>query len=395
MEDKSTLLDLDPDASAIQQGQQSPAVQLVHENDCSTTTSSDLQQPVGPRILVRTAAGWTARPGRQTRVDAAGRWIVRDGLGLVCLCLAWLVMLYAELITLCVILAPAPSATFRLLGGICFHILMGLALTAHLRAAFSDPGAVPLGSANHENLLRLGPMPDGRDRVVYRCARCDCVKPDRTHHCSVCGRCIRRMDHHCPWINNCVGLRNQKFFVLFTAYISLVSWFTVYLCLHYFAICLRSEWDACSGGPSPAMSTMLLLILIVLSLLFGIFTAVMAGSQISAILTNTTGIERIKGEQRTAQGLSCSDRLARVFGQPASWRWLSPLHRPHLRAEDDELLSPANDGFEKPSLDSVSPDLPVSRLTSLVALDQFALAKPDSSPPPPPPPTDFGPTCRR
>lgn len=29
------------------------------------------------------------------------------------------------------------------------------------------------------------------------------------------GRCVLKMDHHCPWINNCVGHHNHKYFVSF------------------------------------------------------------------------------------------------------------------------------------------------------------------------------------
>jgi hypothetical protein len=37
------------------------------------------------------------------------------------------------------------------------------------------------------------------------CDRCQTVKPLRSHHCSVCRGCVLGMDHHCPWLNNCVG----------------------------------------------------------------------------------------------------------------------------------------------------------------------------------------------
>ena len=52
-----------------------------------------------------------------------------------------------------------------------------------------------------------------------RCDKCNEIKPARTHHCSACGCCVFHMDHHCPWINNCVGMENLRYFLLFLLYL--------------------------------------------------------------------------------------------------------------------------------------------------------------------------------
>lgn len=46
------------------------------------------------------------------------------------------------------------------------------------------------------------------DLMNKKCKKCNSIKPPASHHCSICGRCIARMDHHCPWVNNCVGYYN-------------------------------------------------------------------------------------------------------------------------------------------------------------------------------------------
>jgi len=51
------------------------------------------------------------------------------------------------------------------------------------------------------------------------CPHCNAVRVPRSHHCKTCDKCILRMDHHCVWIGNCVGHRNQKYFILFMFYL--------------------------------------------------------------------------------------------------------------------------------------------------------------------------------
>jgi len=57
------------------------------------------------------------------------------------------------------------------------------------------------------------------------CRVCNNWKPPRTHHCSTCEQCTMRMDHHCPYLFNCVGVGNHGHFLLFWLFASLGSGF--------------------------------------------------------------------------------------------------------------------------------------------------------------------------
>lgn len=57
------------------------------------------------------------------------------------------------------------------------------------------------------------------DDVMYKhdnvCGTCKIVKPPRSKHCQICDMCVEKMDHHCIWLNQCVGRRNYKWFLTF------------------------------------------------------------------------------------------------------------------------------------------------------------------------------------
>ena len=47
------------------------------------------------------------------------------------------------------------------------------------------------------------------------CPACEVICTADSRHCYICNQCVERFDHHCPWVNNCVGKGNYAYFYLF------------------------------------------------------------------------------------------------------------------------------------------------------------------------------------
>ncbi|XP_071828568.1 palmitoyltransferase ZDHHC16-like isoform X2 [Apostichopus japonicus] len=77
--------------------------------------------------------------------------------------------------------------------------------------------------------------------VATICKKCIAPKPPRTHHCSLCNKCVLKMDHHCPWLNNCVGHFNHRYFISFCIYMTLG---TAYISIFIWPLFAREFFDA-------------------------------------------------------------------------------------------------------------------------------------------------------
>ncbi|KAI9048809.1 hypothetical protein LZ554_007640 [Drepanopeziza brunnea f. sp. 'monogermtubi'] len=91
-------------------------------------------------------------------------------------------------------------------------ILLSLPYIFLYTSAARDPGYI--WSDNHAQAMTLYPYDFTIFHPGQKCYTCNILKPARSKHCSICKRCISKLDHHCIFINNCVGYNNQNHFLL-------------------------------------------------------------------------------------------------------------------------------------------------------------------------------------
>ena len=182
--------------------------------------------------------------------------------------------------------------------------LLGLSAISHLLAMVSDPGYT-------DRLVQP---------LLYEesvCLVCLIGRAPRTHHCRRCKKCVQNMDHHCQWINNCVGFKNQKCFILFLVYtLVLITWYFS-IVITRLILCDKDFFDG---------------FMILSSTLWAFFFALLSGlalkDQMHTVLNNVSEIDTLQKRKflkvnPTQRPLK--ENLEEVFGGPFSLYWFFPF----------------------------------------------------------------------
>ncbi|EJU06410.1 zf-DHHC-domain-containing protein [Dacryopinax primogenitus] len=191
-------------------------------------------------------------------MEKAGDWLT-GAAGPVFISFAWVLMSGGAVVFFGTIAPRLPFIILTL--PICILIAANLFghyyLACTVSPGYADSRTAPVPgwgwAPKRSKPLRLGKgWGNGRlgDRLLRsrsrerRCKKCGGMRPERAHHCRICKKDVLKYDHHCPLgINQCVGLGNERHFVLFMAYFVLacfcfcsLGYSYVWLSLNYFEL---------------------------------------------------------------------------------------------------------------------------------------------------------------
>lgn len=93
------------------------------------------------------------------------------------------------------------------------YTIIFFSLYSFYLCSISDPGIIK--KKNISFLKQKYPYDFLFNSEKTECKKCGFAKINRSKHCRICDKCIEKFDHHCIWINNCVGAKNMKYFLYF------------------------------------------------------------------------------------------------------------------------------------------------------------------------------------
>lgn len=240
------------------------------------------------------------------------------------------------------------SGTTTSIIGAALYIMLNWSYTT---AVFTNPGSTIEINDGYSSLPTVAP-PVATSFTVKStgelrfCKKCQARKPDRAHHCSTCRRCVLKMDHHCPWLATCVGLRNYKAFLLFLSY-------TTLFCFICFAVSGSWVWSEIlsDGQYNDTIAPINNIMLAVIAGIIGIVLFAFTGWHILLAAKGQTTIECLE-KTRYLSPLRQSmkhQHVAQHQGHetPTFGQQLSDIHTNALpgitRPEEGEVMVPRNE----------------------------------------------------
>ena len=152
------------------------------------------------------------------------------------------------------------------------------------------------------------------------CDRCHLPKPSRTHHCSQCGKCYYRFDHHCEVIGNCIAYRNMKSFMLLLFYSS-------------FLFFLAAVTSVISYKITNNVDLSYILTAWIMAIFVGGIICMFGIMYIPDVcINNRTTLERIAGNHPKAYDAGLKNNIIQIFGK-CPLLWILPT-RPSINLFD-------------------------------------------------------------
>lgn len=210
-------------------------------------------------------------------------------------------------------------------------------LFSHSVTAWKDPGVIPrdldpnppcslggVGDAlDPEDPLAV-PLPrvirvrNGTDLKVKWCDTCGTYRPPRSSHCRVCDNCVENIDHHCTFLNTCIGRRNYFTFFAFLIFSLLACFLSIAFCILQLYFVTRPTAQKLPGGGfgegkdfgealahAPLTAVVFLLSVIVMGPLFTLFAY-----HVRLVGMNRTTVEQIRINTTNRYGGTAEDRAS-------------------------------------------------------------------------------------